>query len=839
MTTQPDSTTNPNAVQASAQLSPHHREMLRTASAISDAVIAARGYRTITDKTELGALGFASAQCRAGLVIPLHGVNGSNGVYVLRPDAPRSLDDKRKGKLADGTYPQKVLKYEYPKGQQTHLDVPPACRPNIGNPAVPLWITEGQKKADALASQDLCALALLGVWNWRGRNDLGGLTALADWDSVALNDREVRIVFDSDLTRNPQVQNALGRLKKFLANKGAHVTVVYLPPTPDGSKQGVDDFFAAGHTRPDLEALVEAPRPAPQPVAPLVELLDAAPGTISKPLTLLEGHAFAAAWLHARVTITESLNRAGEVTRHNPPIVKTERRLFVVRDDGRVFGDGGDAGLDDLGAEVHLPEIPPGDKLWSSQGLQTYRRGERPDPADVFNRTVEVILTFIDFKHSLADQRTMAELVACYVLATWFLDAFTVIGFLWPNGDRGCGKTQLLAVVCEVAYLGQVILAGGSFASLRDMADYGATMAFDDAENLSDPRKTDPDKRALLLAGNRKGNTVPVKELSGDKTWRTRYVNTYCPRLFSAIQAPDAVLASRSIVIPLIRTADRAKANADPLEYDLWPHDRRRLLDDLWALGVAHLAQLPGYARRVSARANLMGRNLEPWRPILAVALWLDEHGVPGLFTRLEQLSQAYQNERPDFETGDLTVPVIRAVCAKWANRANCAKSWGDTLSCTAAELVAEIDQLIKDDELPNLTAGSVSAQRVGVVLSKRRLKKPPRSGGKGPRVWEISAADLRDWCVSYGVPVPDGMPATTPDDDDVATGANPDDADPTMPLWATGDDPTRDDVADPDDDETMIIDDAGATPPSPQVGPLGPTWHLAQADEEYEEFEL
>ena len=77
----------------------------------------------------------------------------------------------------------------------------------------------------------------------------------------------------------------------------------------------------------------------------------------------------------------------------------------------------------------------------------------------------------------------MAELIACYIFTTWLLEAFNVIGFLWPNGDRGSGKTQLLIIVAELAYLGQVILAGGSFASLRDMADYGACLAFDDAEN--------------------------------------------------------------------------------------------------------------------------------------------------------------------------------------------------------------------------------------------------------------------------------------------------------------------------------------------------------------------
>lgn len=215
----------------------------------------------------------------------------------------------------------------------------------------------------------------------------------------------------------------------------------------------------------------------------------------------------------------------------------------------------------------------------------------------------------------------MAEMVSAYVLSTWNLDAFNVIGFLWPNGDRGSGKTQLLTIICELGYLGQVILSGGSFAALRDLADYGACLAFDDAESLSDPRKTDPDKRSLLLAGNRRGNTVPLKELTGAKTWRTRYVNTFCPRLFSATELPDPILASRTIVVPLIRTADRFKGNADPLEYRLWPHDRRALLDDLWALALSRLAELPPYEAQVNERARLVGRSWSPgarslrWQP--------------------------------------------------------------------------------------------------------------------------------------------------------------------------------------------------------------------------------
>jgi len=180
-----------------------------------------------------------------------------------------------------------------------------------------------------------------------------------------------------------------------------------------------------------------------------------------------------------------------------------------------------------------------------------------------------------------------------------------------------------------MAYLGQVILAGGSYASLRDLADYGATLAFDDAEQIMDIKKADPDKRTLLLAGNRRGATITVKEPAGRHAWVTRHINAFCPRLFSAIRLPDPVLASRTIVIPLVRSADPHKANADPCDLDTWPCDRRRLIDDLWALGLQSLPRLRHYDSEAVSRARLAGRNLEPWRAILAVALWLGSR-TPG-----------------------------------------------------------------------------------------------------------------------------------------------------------------------------------------------------------------
>jgi hypothetical protein len=152
-----------------------------------------------------------------------------------------------------------------------------------------LWITEGQKKGDALASLGLCVIALLGVWNWRGKNELCGSTVLADWEHIALRGRDVRIVFDSDLRSNPHVQAALKRLTGWLGSKGAYVRAVYLPALPGLEKTGVDDWLAAGHGREELEALIEMPRPEPQPNPAVAELLDEAPLLMTRPLMLLNG----------------------------------------------------------------------------------------------------------------------------------------------------------------------------------------------------------------------------------------------------------------------------------------------------------------------------------------------------------------------------------------------------------------------------------------------------------------------------------------------------------------------------------------------------------------------
>lgn len=236
-------------------LDPRHRAML-AASAISDEIIAERGYVSINpgavkDAQDIGATHgekiLKTVLHLGALAFPVRRCGQSDpSAWVLRPDQPRT---NKRGK---------AVKYEYPSSVPNLLDVLPRYQAALGDPSIPLWVTEGAKKADALATafgDAIVPASINGVYGWRGTNDKGGKMVLPDMDMVALNGREVVLAFDSDVKTNQDVRAALGRFARLLTARGAQVVrFAALPDGPDGAKVGVDDYLAAGHSAADVLA---------------------------------------------------------------------------------------------------------------------------------------------------------------------------------------------------------------------------------------------------------------------------------------------------------------------------------------------------------------------------------------------------------------------------------------------------------------------------------------------------------------------------------------------------------------------------------------------------------
>ncbi|MEN9938481.1 MAG: hypothetical protein RLZZ387_5060 [Chloroflexota bacterium] len=242
---------------STARLTELHCQQL-AASAIADNLIAARGYRSIApgaaqEVLDLAGGGFSRDLLRrilhnGALAFPIYRLGDPKPyTWVLRPELPRHTDDG------------KVIKYEWPRSVPNVFDVLPAYRDVLGDPSVPLWLTEGAKKADALASafgEQIVPINLNGVYGWRTRNDKGGKTALSDFELIAWEGRQVVIAPDGDVKENPNVLHAVQRLGRLLmARYGvAELLVCYLPQPRGAPKLGVDDYLAAGHTPQDLQS---------------------------------------------------------------------------------------------------------------------------------------------------------------------------------------------------------------------------------------------------------------------------------------------------------------------------------------------------------------------------------------------------------------------------------------------------------------------------------------------------------------------------------------------------------------------------------------------------------
>lgn len=188
-----------------------------------------------------------------GFKIPYFNLDGSidNEFYRFR-----MLQTKpSKGWASVVEEPKKPRRYTQPSGTGNHVYLPPLNGLNwqdiAADPSIPLALTEGELKAACACKYGPPTIGLGGVYNWRSaKQGQEFLPILKQFDWAT---REVTIIFDSDVSKNPMVSVAAGKLAHELVNRGAIVRLANVPETEDGEKQGLDDLI---YTTGDEDALV-------------------------------------------------------------------------------------------------------------------------------------------------------------------------------------------------------------------------------------------------------------------------------------------------------------------------------------------------------------------------------------------------------------------------------------------------------------------------------------------------------------------------------------------------------------------------------------------------------
>lgn len=138
---------------------------------------------------------------------------------------------------------QKPLRYGQPKDSGTRPYFPITetfdWQEIYDDSTIPIYITEGEKKALAACLEGFPTIGLGGVFNFMTEGEFLPEVAEINWKS-----RTAYICFDSDAAMNPQIQAAEGRLATELSqNQKAEIKLIRIPPGAGNDKMGIDDYL--------------------------------------------------------------------------------------------------------------------------------------------------------------------------------------------------------------------------------------------------------------------------------------------------------------------------------------------------------------------------------------------------------------------------------------------------------------------------------------------------------------------------------------------------------------------------------------------------------------------
>jgi len=581
--------------EALPELLADHFRHLHEGSGISVDVIKERGYLSILGKAELEKLGFSSSQRRApGILIPLWGVDSTEAGYQFRPDNPRS--DAR----------ARPVKYELPLGAGNRLDCPHRCRKAIGDPQTPLWITEGSKKADALASHGACAISITGVWGFKGKNEFGGVTFLTDWDHIALKERVVYLAFDSDVVVKDPVRKALERLGEILGHKGARISVIYLPQS-GSQKVGIDDYLLA-------HSLEEAQRLA----------------AVFRIENVEDKERFVSGFILPDGTIGEMV------------VSRDDDHSFMIVSNGSI-------------SNAHRYETPKVTYLPTNDLLvgEVVHFATTATPYDSQARLFSEIRTFVH--RYLELPADFEEISSLYVLLTWVYEFAPSIPYLRVIGDWGSGKTRFLQVVGSVCF--RPIFASGATTPspiFRILELFRGTLVLDEADFNDSSSWVEMVK--LLNNGYRPGMPVLRADKENGK-WYPRSYRVFGPKLIATrFPFKDEALESRCLTAEMMSLTRDDIPRVLPPSFDKEVNDLRA---KLLTFRLANLTKLKGKTfGNELLEPNLQPRLQEILIPLKAM-LNGDRSMVEALAGFVHRLQESLFARRRESDAGRVLAAII------------------------------------------------------------------------------------------------------------------------------------------------------------------------------------
>jgi hypothetical protein len=566
-------------------------------SGLADATIEAAGlYTAMPEEVRRILSARLAGQVRHVLVFPYE--VASPGVPVAQSGA--YVRYKLFPSVTDG-HGHTIRYYQLP-GTPPRLYIPGRARAALADPAVPMLITEGEKKALKADQEGLACVAVGGLWNWQ----TGG-RPIADLDRIDWVERETVIVPDSDVWTRPELLQPVFALGKEVEGRGAKLAVLKLPAAR-GAKVGLDDFLCA-QSRDAFDAL---------------------------PRLALKHPALArtSVWWRGWVKRTDDGDEAeGEATALEL-LERTEpvRVLHPAQDlvDGVLwYGvpvDGALVAITSARQGYRADRLPEGIALrHTDPGASTVSRdlavlwltaGESASIA----HTLDALAAFFVRYVVLPDRRT-ALWIAAWALGTWCYRAFRVFPYLSIRStEKRCGKSRLLGLLARVCFNASPVTAHPTEAQLyRSAARTGGVQLFDEVETLRGDKDRFDALITVLNVGFERGGVVTRLEKRGERYVEAPY-EVYAPRVLAGIAGLKDTLEDRALPVFMLR-----KRRSEPVAR-LSPATDTEAQVLRQACGVACLTEVARIVHTYDAAPALLEREgiddraVDLWAPLVALS---------------------------------------------------------------------------------------------------------------------------------------------------------------------------------------------------------------------------
>jgi len=280
---------------------------------------------------------------------------------------------------------------------------------------------------------------------------------------------------------------------------------------------------------------------------------------------------------------------------------------------------------------------------WSLDDVKRFLT-EQSSPIDalqVLQRVVDVWMTYLELPslhHYLYE--------ALWDIGTYFHHLFNCYPYDYKGGPKRTGKSKALTVSSSLSF-NAVFSNNMSVSSIyRLIQNARCTLLIDETEKLRNPDRAQ-EFRSILLAGYKNGERVYRVERDSKEKLVPEGFEVYAPKRLANIGGLEDVLEDRCVVSFLRRSINRAIVDreintSDPLWSELrselyrlylgyW-HEIQVCYDRLSELSEAN--ELVNFLRttvkdiKEEDFEHLTARELELWKPLLALAMFFDSKGA-------------------------------------------------------------------------------------------------------------------------------------------------------------------------------------------------------------------